>query len=32
MSDRNWAKVDIKTLLFIRTELPGPKSKEYSGL
>lgn len=28
MYDKNWAKVDIKTLPAIKTELPGPKSRE----
>ena len=29
MYDKNWAHVDLKTLPRIRTELPGPKSREY---
>ena len=29
MYDKDWAKVDIDTLPNIKTELPGPKSKEY---
>ena len=31
MYDRNWARVDAKDLPSIKTELPGPKSKEYHG-
>jgi 4-aminobutyrate aminotransferase-like enzyme len=29
MYDRNWAKADLSGLPDIRTELPGPKSREY---
>ena len=29
MYDKNWAKVDAKSLPKIKTELPGPKSREY---
>lgn len=29
MYDKDWAKVDLSTLPNIKTELPGPKSKEY---
>ncbi|NJD04500.1 MAG: aspartate aminotransferase family protein [Ruminiclostridium sp.] len=29
MYDKNWAKVDVKALPIIKTELPGPKSREY---
>ncbi len=29
MYDKDWAKVDINTLPNVKTELPGPKSKEY---
>lgn len=31
MYDKNWAKVDINTLPSIKTELPGPKSREMHG-
>lgn len=29
MYDKNWARMDVNTLPAIKTELPGPKSKEY---
>ena len=29
MYDKDWAKVDLDTLPNIKTELPGPISKEY---
>jgi 4-aminobutyrate aminotransferase-like enzyme len=31
MYNKNWAKVDIRTLPAVKTELPGPKSREYHG-
>ncbi|MBN2558824.1 MAG: aminotransferase class III-fold pyridoxal phosphate-dependent enzyme, partial [Clostridia bacterium] len=29
MYDKDWAKVDIDTVPYIKTELPGPRSVEY---
>lgn len=31
MDYKDWAKVDLSTLPDVRTELPGPKSREYHG-